>query len=347
MRDVVLDKVGFRHPKAASPAVDGVDLTLTGGSLTTLVGPSGCGKSSLLALIAGLASPSSGTIAIDGQSVLRLPPEARGAVLMEQEPLLFPHMTVAGNVGFGLRMRGVAAADLERRVAAMLALVRLAGFGGRRPHELSGGQAQRVALARALVTEPAVLLLDEPFAALDPELREEMRDLVLTLQRRTGTTMLLVTHDRTEAVALGDRMAVMLAGRVVQTGRPAEVFDQPCSSAVAQFLGFSNVLTGEVRGWRFETPDGDVAIEQAALDGPARALFRPEAATIALDETAGLRGEVQAVSYRGTTSSVTIRLASGTVSVQADPVLAAGLSERDRVRVAVQPARIRIFPVSG
>lgn len=347
MSDVVLDKVSFRHPRAAAPAVDGVDLALAGGSLVTLVGPSGCGKSSLLALIAGLATPNSGTIAIGGRSVLGLPPEVRGAVLMEQEPLLFPHMTVAGNVGFGLRMRGVAAADVERRVAGMLALVRLAGFGGRRPHELSGGQAQRVALARALVTEPAVLLLDEPFAALDPELRDEMRDLVLMLQRRTGTTMLLVTHDRTDAVALGNRMAVMLAGRVVQTGRPAEVFEHPGSAGAAQFLGFSNALTGTVRGWFFVTPDGDLAIEQAALDGPARAVFRPEAATIALDQAAGLRGDVQAVSYRGMTSSVTVRLTSGTVSVHADPAVAAGLSVGDRVRVAVQPASIRIFPVSG
>ncbi len=346
MSEVVLQRLGKRHPGAAAPAVDAVDLTLPSGTLTTLVGPSGCGKSTLLALVAGLVAPDAGDVLIGGRSVLRLAPEKRGAVLMEQDALLFPHLTVAGNVGFGLRMRGVPKAEAAGRVAAMLDKVRLADLADRRPASLSGGQAQRVALARALVTEPAVLLLDEPFAALDPDLREEMRLLVRGLQTQTRTTMLLVTHDRAEAVATGDRLAVMLAGRIVQSDLSAVVYERPATLAAARFLGFSNRLQGRVRGWWFETDAGRLAIEQAALDGPAVATFRPEAAGLSGDIAEGLAGRVAATAYRGGVSEVVVETDAGRVTVHADPVAASALVEGQAVTVTARADRVRVFSVS-
>ncbi len=204
-----------------------------------------------------------------------------------------------------------------------------------------------MALARALAADPTVLLLDEPFAALDPDLREEMRALVAGLQRQTGTTMLLVTHDRAEAVATGDRMAVMLGGRVVQVGPPAEVYERPATLAAAKFLGFSNEIAGRVRGWWFETEAGRLPIEQAALDGPALALFRPEAASPAEAGGDGLKGRVTGVSYRGDVSRVSVATAAGDVVVTADPSVANALPEGREVTVVARADRVRVFPVSG
>jgi len=230
-------------------AVDAVSLDIRRGELFALLGPSGCGKTTLLRLIGGLETPSAGTIRIGGIEVTRVPPHRRPAHMVFQQYALFPHLTVAENVAFGLRYK----TDLPRtahagKVREALALVRLTGLERRLPHQLSGGQRQRVALARALVLEPQVLLLDEPLAALDPQLREEVQVELKHLQRTLGITFLFVTHDREEALGLSDRVAVMRQGRVEQVGTPAEVFERPATRFAAEFLGAANFFTAEDGG---------------------------------------------------------------------------------------------------
>ncbi|HSN86566.1 MAG TPA: ABC transporter ATP-binding protein, partial [Thermoanaerobaculia bacterium] len=227
-------------------AVDAVTLSVRRGELFALLGPSGCGKTTLLRLIGGLETPDSGTIRIQGEDMTRVPPHRRPVNMVFQHYALFPHLTVGENVAFGLPYKEVPRAERAARVERALELVRLAGYGKRRPDQLSGGQRQRVALARALILEPQVLLLDEPLAALDPNLRKEVQVELKHLQRTLGISFVFVTHDREEALALSDRIAVMSHGRVEQTGTPAEVFERPATEFVARFLGASNFFTAEV-----------------------------------------------------------------------------------------------------
>jgi spermidine/putrescine ABC transporter ATP-binding subunit len=228
-------------------AVDGVSLAIGRGELFALLGPSGCGKTTLLRMIAGFEMPDAGTIRIQGEDVTRVPPHRRPVNMVFQQYALFPHLTVEENVGFGLRYKELPRPARAARVAEALALVRLTGLEKRRPDQLSGGQRQRVALARALALEPRVLLLDEPLAALDPNLRREVQVELKSLQRELGISFVFVTHDREEALALSDRIAVMSAGRVEQVGTPAGVFESPETEFVARFLGATNVFTAEVR----------------------------------------------------------------------------------------------------
>jgi spermidine/putrescine ABC transporter ATP-binding subunit len=227
-------------------AVDDVSLDAAPGEFLSLLGPSGCGKSTLLRMVAGLVEPDGGEIVLAGEDITRVAVHRRNLGLVFQSYALFPHMTVFENVAFGLRRRAVGPAELGPRVERMLELVRLGPLGTRHPRELSGGQQQRVALARALVTEPRVLLLDEPLSNLDALLREEMRVELKRLQERLGTTMIFVTHDQAEALILSDRVVVMEAGRVEQIGRPEEVYRRPATAFVARFLGRANFLAGTV-----------------------------------------------------------------------------------------------------
>ena len=230
-------------------AVDGVSLEIRRGELFALLGPSGCGKTTLLRVIGGLEAPTTGTVRIDGSDVTRIAPHLRPAHMVFQQYALFPHLSVADNVAFGLRYkRDLPRAAHAARVGEALALVRLAGLEKRFPHQLSGGQRQRVALARALVLEPQVLLLDEPLAALDPHLREEVQVELKHLQRTLGITFLFVTHDREEALGMSDRVAVMRQGRVEQVGTPAEVFERPATRFAAEFLGAANFFPAEEGG---------------------------------------------------------------------------------------------------
>lgn len=222
--------------------LDNVSLTVTPGTALSLLGPSGTGKSTLLSLTTGLLAPDAGRVFLDGQDITPLPPEARNMGMVFQDAVLFPHLTVADNVAFGLKMRGVACIEGLRQAHAMLERVELADKATQWPETLSGGEQQRAALARALVTRPAVLLLDEPFARLDPRLRQDMRRLVQTLRQELGTTMLTVTHDGQEALADGDTVAVLLDGKLVQTGTPQDLYEHPASEVVARFFGEINVL---------------------------------------------------------------------------------------------------------
>ena len=227
-------------------AVDDVDLEIADGEFFAMLGPSGSGKTTCLRMIAGFEVPTSGRILLHGTDVSGLPPYDRDVNTVFQDYALFPHMTVAENVGYSLMVRKASEADLKRRVEEALALVRLEGFGDRKPSQLSGGQRQRVALARALINRPSVLLLDEPLGALDLKLRQAMQTELKALQREVGITFIFVTHDQEEALTMSDRLAVFNQGRVEQVGRPAEVYESPVNQFVAGFVGTSNIISGDL-----------------------------------------------------------------------------------------------------
>jgi putative spermidine/putrescine transport system ATP-binding protein len=266
-------------------ALAGVDLRVAEGELLTILGPSGSGKTTLLKVVAGFEIPDEGTVRLGAEDVTLAPPRRRAVGMVFQNYALFPHMTVAQNVAFPLEMRRLPKAERERRVAEALALVELSGYGARLPRQLSGGQQQRVALARAIVFDPRLLLLDEPFGALDRKLREAMQLEVRRLQRRLRLTTLFITHDQEEALILSDRIAVMSAGRIEQVGTPGEVYARPATRFVADFVGESNLLDGTARGGggTAEVPGlGVVRLDGAAGPpaGPVTLLLRPEALRI-------------------------------------------------------------------
>jgi len=236
------------YPGSAEPAVDRLDLAIARGEFLSLLGPSGSGKTTTLMMLAGFESVSAGTIRLEGQPIETLPAHRRNLGVVFQSYSLFPHMTVAGNVAFPLQMRKVPAAEAAQKVRAALQRVRLEAFADRRPAQLSGGQQQRVALARALVFEPSVVLMDEPLAALDKKLREEMQLEIRRLHRELGVTMVYVTHDQGEAMSLSDRVAVFHRGRIEQLGAPAELYDRPSGAFVAGFVGDNNAASGRVAG---------------------------------------------------------------------------------------------------
>jgi ABC-type Fe3+/spermidine/putrescine transport system ATPase subunit len=240
----MLELIGLRKSFGRTVAVDSVDLAVREGELITLLGPSGCGKSTLLRLVSGLTEPDAGIVRLDGSDIQGRPANARETPMVFQSYALFPHMTVARNVAFGLRMRKVGEADIRRRVAATLALVELGDLAGRYPRELSGGQQQRAALARALVTEPRLLLLDEPLSNLDAKLRDRLRIELRGLQQRLKLTTIFVTHDQAEAMALSDRIAVMARGRIVETGTPEAIYRRPRTRFTAEFVGIANFIAG-------------------------------------------------------------------------------------------------------
>ena len=245
------------YPGAATPAVDDLSLQVQAGEFLTLLGPSGSGKTTTLMLLAGFEVPSAGHIRLDGRPIESLPPHQRGMGVVFQSYSLFPHMTVAQNVGFPLQVRKLPAADIQAKVAAALATVRLGHLAERKPSQLSGGQQQRVALARALVFQPRVVLMDEPLSALDKKLREEMRLEIRRLHRELGVTMVFVTHDQQEAMTLSDRVAVFNHGRIEQLASPQQLYDAPVNAFVAGFVGDNNQLAGASQGRdAFELTDG-------------------------------------------------------------------------------------------
>jgi iron(III) transport system ATP-binding protein len=276
MTPIRFDRV--RKLYGTAVAVDGVTLDIAAGELFFLLGPSGCGKTTLLRILAGFVHPDEGNVLFGTDCITDLPPRERDAGMVFQAYALWPHMTVADNVAYGLRVRGLRRADVAERVEKALKLVRMEGFGDRRPSQLSGGQQQRVALARALVIEPRVLLLDEPLSNLDARLRDEMREEIRRLHEATGLTMVYVTHDQKEALALADRLAVMDHGRLVQVGTATEVYERPANRFVARFLGDTNLIPGTLRG----CADGRCTVDTAvgALTALAPASPTPEGAAV-------------------------------------------------------------------
>jgi sulfate transport system ATP-binding protein len=246
-------------------AARGVSFEAPTGRITTLLGPSGSGKSTVLRMIAGLEEPDRGAIHIDGLECTKIPARSRGVGFVFQSYALFHHMTVRENIGFGLKIRRAPRAEIEKRVDELLALIQLSGFDDRYPSQLSGGQRQRVALARSLCTSPRVLLLDEPFGALDAQVRVELREWLAALQHKTGVTTILVTHDQEEALELSEHIVLLHEGTVVQAGSPHEVYDRPKTPFVASFLGAANILRGQMK-------DGRADVGAFAMDGPEGAV---------------------------------------------------------------------------
>jgi spermidine/putrescine transport system ATP-binding protein len=294
---IALNRISLRF--GAVIALDDVSFDITAGEFFTLLGPSGCGKTSLLRLMAGLQGPTSGSISLDGKDVTHVPPHRRPINTVFQNYALFPHMTVAQNVGFGLEMLDWPAADIGRRVPEVLALVGLQAYGDRRPDALSGGQQQRVALARALAPRPRVLLLDEPMSALDLKLRKEMQRELKRLHREAGITFVLVTHDQEEALTLSDRIAVMKDGKVRQIAGPAELYSRPEDAFVADFIGEANLVKAACLGRK------DVA---------GLVMVRPEDVTISRMPGQGRsRGTVVDVRFLGGSVEVTVEMSEDTL----------------------------------
>ncbi len=287
----------------AVTAVNDVSLDVMAGEFFALLGPSGSGKTTMLRMIAGFELPTSGTILLDGADVTKRPPFERDVNTVFQDYALFPHMTVAKNIEYGLRVKKVAKAERARRVTEALATVRLAEYGDRRPHQLSGGQRQRVALARALVNRPRVLLLDEPLGALDLKLREEMQVELKTIQREVGITFLFVTHDQSEALSMSDRIAVFNGGRIEQVATPGELYEQPATEFVAGFVGTSNLLRGD--------DAANLLGERAtfAIRPERMRLLRPD--DVAAPDEIAVDAVIGGVQYLGHATRVRLTTASG------------------------------------
>ena len=299
--------------------VQDFSLAMAEGQTVVLLGPSGCGKTTLLRLVAGLETPDRGRITFAGHDLRLKPVHERGFGYVFQDYALFPHKNVSQNVAFGLRMHGWAAADIQARVAAVLELVGLAGFGNRSIHDLSGGEQQRVALARALAPAPRLLLLDEPLGALDRALRERLMDELRLILNEAGdalgqpVTAIYVTHDQAEAFALADELVVMNRGRIEQQGSPAEVYLRSCTPFVARFLGMANLVPGTWRaGGRIETPLGVVQTAMPGREGETLTLLlRPEAAELVKEEGENvIRGRIEDVSFRGRVQRLTLSVPS-------------------------------------
>jgi putative spermidine/putrescine transport system ATP-binding protein len=316
MSFLVLDRLTKRF--GDQTAVDALSLEVERGEFLSLLGPSGCGKTTALQMIAGFVEPTSGAVTLDGRDLLAVKPNRRGLGIVFQSYALFPHMTAAENVAFGLEMQGVARTERDRRVAETLELVGLAKLANRHPRRMSGGQQQRVALARALVIRPEILLLDEPLSNLDAKLREEMQIELRQIQRTVGTTTILVTHDQAEAMALSDRIAVMNAGRVEQVGRPHEAYERPATPFVASFLGKTNILAATVGAG----PDG----RQAAIgdghwpggdsaEGPASATIRPEKISFIDAAICSIAGRVRTRIFQGNHWLYQVETSCGLVTV--------------------------------
>jgi spermidine/putrescine ABC transporter ATP-binding subunit len=307
---IQLERVTKRFPGDVV-AVDGVDLTVEPGEFFSLLGPSGCGKTTTLRMIAGFEEPDEGRIVVGGRDLTHVPVHRREMGMVFQSYALFPHRTVAENVAFGLRMRGVPKQEAAERVASALAQVKLQGYEERRPAELSGGQQQRVALARAIVIRPPVLLCDEPLGALDRKLRQAMQIELKELQRALDVTLVFVTHDQEEALAMSDRIGVMNAGRLEQVGSPAQIYDRPMTRFVAEFIGESNLFEGEMRGDHIRLPDGRTLPAIAPRSGAATLVVRPENLAIVAPGAGVLDGTIVDASFLGDQVVYTIATADG------------------------------------
>ena len=357
MAEPALRLAGIEKRYGDTRAVAGIDLEVAEGEFVTLLGPSGCGKTTTLGLIAGFFPPTAGEIYLKGKPVADLPSFKRDIGVVFQDYALFPHMTAAQNVAFGLQMRKLPPAEIGKRVADALDLVQLGSLGERRPLQLSGGQRQRVALARALVINPTVLLLDEPLSNLDLKLREEMRVEIAGLQRRLGITTVYVTHDQREALIMSDRIAVMNAGRIEQVGDPSDIYERPATRFVAEFIGRMNLFSGDV------TPARTVRIAPAiellvpvpadiATGARVHVAVRPERSQLLHDappEGLALRGTLRQVLYLGATREFHVDLDGGMRGIVeapndgAPPAFAAGTP----VWLCASFANCRVLPAKG
>ena len=348
-----VDVIDLGKSYGSARAVDGVSLAIGAGEFVTLLGPSGCGKTTTLRMIAGLIVPDSGRIAIGGVDVTAIPTHRRNIGMVFQSHALFPHMTVAENVGFGLRMRGGDRSERDRRVLRALEMVRLETRASSMPSQLSGGQQQRVALARALAFSPDVLLLDEPFGALDRKLRELMQDELRDLTRRLGMTSVFVTHDQEEALKMSDRVAVMNAGRLEQIGAPDEVFERPRTRFVADFMGFGNIIEAIGTGPTTAVADGvSLHAETTLPAGKITVAIRAERIDLSANGQPGpnsAAGTIAGTAYQGSLATYRVHLdgeRGATLDIRETNRTASGRPRFDvgaRVWATWQPGAVRVL----
>jgi ABC-type Fe3+/spermidine/putrescine transport system ATPase subunit len=356
MAEVRLDAVSKRFGTTA--AVHALSLQVADGELIALLGPSGCGKTTTLRCIGGFVDPDEGEIYFGPRRITHLPPEHRSIGMVFQHYALFPHMTVFDNVAFGLRMRRLAAGEVRRRVDGILAKVQLADLAARYPRQLSGGQQQRVALSRALVTEPAVLLLDEPLANLDAKLREEMRFYIRSLQKEVGITTIYVTHDQAEAMVIADRIAVMFNGTIEQLGVPREIYRSPGTRRVADFIGLTNFIPGRLTEIQngaglVETAVGRLrCVGRSGLSPGYEVLVavRPEGFRVGSAEGSGednvLDGIVLTGAYLGNLYDYRVELRDGQV-VRVQGSVERGFAAGERIRLSVRAADAWVIPAGS
>jgi putative spermidine/putrescine transport system ATP-binding protein len=330
----------LRRHYATTTALDGLTLTMAPGEMLALLGPSGCGKTTALRLVAGLEEADSGRVVIAGNDVTNTAANKREIGMVFQAYSLFPHMTAIKNVEFGMQLHKVGAAERHERAGEMLELVGLSAHANKYAHQLSGGQQQRVALARALAIKPKVLLLDEPLSALDAKVRSRLRDEIRRVQLEVGTTTLFVTHDQEEALAIADRVGVMNKGRLEQLGPPTTIYSRPATPFVAEFVGLTNRLAGEVRNGEVEVRGARLPLVQPdTANGPAVALVRPENVSLAADgdmQAGPLVGTVIATSFLGATSRVTVDLGDVIVLAQLPTAEAAPHTAGTKVRLSLR-----------
>jgi spermidine/putrescine transport system ATP-binding protein len=339
---VLLELKGVGKAFGATRVLEQIDLAVEDGEFITILGPSGSGKTTILRMIGGFIQPDAGAILLDGRDIARDPINRRPFNTVFQDYALFPHMTVTGNVSYGLKVRGTANAVIKRRVQEVLDLVQLAPLAERYPAQLSGGQRQRVALARAIICQPRLILLDEPLAALDVELRKQMQEFLKAIHREIKTTFLFVTHDQEEAIAMADRICVMNFGRILQLGSPTEVYYRPRSEFVARFFGDNNLIEGAVvSSGAVETPLGRLACAADGSPTPAQgakvfAVIRPEAIRIGAGKDAGtvVAGQVASVNFGGAATVAVVDVAGVALRVKL-PSRMEGLSVKvgDRVEL--------------
>ncbi len=346
MTHVSIKELTKIYPGSAEPALDQLSLEIPTGELTALLGPSGCGKTTTMKMIAGLLAQTSGDVLFDDRSVLNDRPEHRGVVMVFQNYLLFPYMSVADNVGFGLKMRKVPKPEIDRRVAEILELVKLPDLGSRRPSELSGGQQQRVALARALIVQPNVLLLDEPLSNLDAHLRFEMRDLIRGLQQEMGITTIFVTHDQEEAVVLADKVALILDGRLKQYENADVFYKRPIDEATARFFGGQNFVSGKSNGLVFESALGKLALPEGAISGSGKLTFRPENIRINATKTDEntLKAVVNERIFLGTQTRLRLVVGDEKLDAIANPNEVENISTGDSVNISLPASSLWVLP---
>jgi sulfate transport system ATP-binding protein len=345
--DLSLEISGISKSFGRFPALKGVSLQAKDKEFLALLGPSGSGKTTLLRVLAGLEQPDTGEVRFDGEDFLSLPVRRRRVGMVFQHYALFRHMTVAQNIAFGLTVRPRAERPnkeaVRARVADLLSLVQLEGLEKRFPAQLSGGQRQRVALARALAIEPRMLLLDEPFGALDAQVRRELRRWLRELHDRAGVTTVFVTHDQEEALDLADRVAILKDGELIQLGTPNEVYENPATPFVYDFLGAACRLPGIVEGGSLQVADWETKAPKGAPQGPVEVFFRPDEVAFAPADGAGLAAEVKAVAQRGPDVRIECLIEGEIFELEAHgPTLPPGVSPGLAVRI--KPTRPRVYP---